>query len=100
MVKRASSNKQRLIEKIKIGPPMLTSFEKARILGARALQLSMGAPPLIDLSDLPSKDPVKIAEEELRRGLLPITIRRITPSGRYQIIPIKWLLEAEKEVYE
>ena len=31
--------------KITIGPPALTRFEKARIMGARALQLSLGAPP-------------------------------------------------------
>jgi RNA polymerase Rpb6. len=34
-------------EKITIGPPSLTRFEKARIMGARALQLSLGAPPFI-----------------------------------------------------
>ena len=35
--------------KITIGPPVLTRFEKARITGARSLQLSMGAPPFIPI---------------------------------------------------
>ena len=35
--------------KILMGPPTLTRFEKARIMGARALQLSLGAPPFIDI---------------------------------------------------
>ena len=35
--------------KITIGPPRLTKFEKARIMGARALQLSLGAPPFIPI---------------------------------------------------
>ncbi len=35
--------------KIELGPPTLTRFEKARIMGARALQLSLGAPPFIEI---------------------------------------------------
>ncbi len=82
---------------IRIGPPKLTRFEYARIVGARALQLSMGAMPLIDVSKLPSKDPVIIAEEELKRGILPITICRRLPNGEYQLIPLKWLLQGTKQ---
>ncbi len=86
-------------DKIRIGPPRLTRFERARILGARALQLSMGASPLIPVESIPRRDPLSIAREELRLGILPITIRRTLPGGEHQIIPLKWLLEAEKEVY-
>jgi len=61
-------------------------------VGARALQISMGAPILIE----PSKNissPIDIAIEELKRGALPITIRRTLPDGvTYQDIPLKWLL--------
>jgi len=81
-----------------IGPKKLTKYEQARIIGARALQLSMGAMPLIALDSLPSRDPLAIAEEELKRGVLPISIRRVLPDGRYQNIPLKWLLEAEKSL--
>jgi DNA-directed RNA polymerase subunit K len=52
-----------------------TRFERARILGARALQISLGAPILIDvLSTL--VDPVDIAELEYAAGRIPITVRR------------------------
>ncbi|MEM1507174.1 MAG: DNA-directed RNA polymerase subunit K [Candidatus Bathyarchaeia archaeon] len=78
-------------KKIIIGPPHLTRFEKARICGARALQIAMGAPVLIEVTkDL--KSPIDIALEELKRGVLPITIRRMLPDGTYQDIPLKWLL--------
>ncbi len=54
----------------------LTKFEKARIIGARALQISMGAPVVIDV---PSNmiDPVDIAMLEYDNGFVPITIRKI-----------------------
>ena len=42
----------------------LTRFERARILGARAIQISMGAKPLVDVTD--SLDPIDIAYEELK----------------------------------
>ena len=52
-----------------------TRFERARILGARALQVSLGAPILIDV---PSTlvDPVEIAELEFAAHRIPITVRR------------------------
>lgn len=80
---------------IQIGPPTLTRFELARILGARALQVSMGAPVLFDLDDegQEESDPLLIAEAETKKGILPISIRRILPDGRYQDIPMRWLLK-------
>ncbi|MBS7640133.1 MAG: DNA-directed RNA polymerase subunit K [Candidatus Bathyarchaeia archaeon] len=82
--------------RVLIGPPKLTRFEKARIVGARALQIAMGAPILVEVKEN-MKSPVDIALEELKRGVLPITIRRTLPDGTYQDIPLKWLLEGEKE---
>ncbi|MCQ5376469.1 MAG: DNA-directed RNA polymerase subunit K [Candidatus Methanomethylicia archaeon] len=73
-----------------LGPSILTRFERARVLGARSLQISMGAPPLIETS---LGTPLEIAEEELKSGALPITIRRRLPDGRHQDIPIKWLVK-------
>ena len=75
-----------------IGPPKLTRFERARIVGARALQISMGAPILIELSEKLTS-PIDIAIKELEIEILPITIRRTLPDGTYQDIPLKWLLE-------
>jgi len=53
-----------------------TRFERARILGARALQISMGAPAFLR-SDGKTTDPLSIALDEFERGLIPITPRRI-----------------------
>ena len=72
---------------ITIGPPTLTRFEKARIMGSRALQLSLGAPPFIDFSKNISTS-LEIAMEELHQKVIPIVIRRTLPNGDYQNIPI------------
>ena len=57
------------------GPSEYTRFERARILGARALQVSLGAPILIDVPPT-LVDPVEIAEREFAGGRIPITVRR------------------------
>jgi len=67
--------------------PTLTRFEKARIMGSRALQLSLGAPPFIDFSENISTS-LEIAMEELQQKVIPIVIRRTLPNGDYQNIPI------------
>jgi DNA-directed RNA polymerase subunit K len=56
----------------------LTRYEKARIIGARALQLSMGAPTLIKISG-DFAEPLSIAIKELEAGVIPITVRRNMP---------------------
>ena len=61
--------------KIRIGPPRMTKYERARIIGARALQISLGAPVLIPLDKDTPRDPVEIAMRELELGILPIIIR-------------------------
>lgn len=73
--------------KIAIGPPTLTRFEKARILGARALQLSLGAPPFITIP-ANARTSLDIALKELDDRVIPIVIRRRLPNGDYQNIPI------------
>jgi DNA-directed RNA polymerase I, II, and III subunit RPABC2 len=76
--------------KVLIGPAWLTRFEKARITGARSLQLSLGAPPLVKVPEHATSS-ISVAVEEIERKALPISIRRILPSGRYQDISIEWL---------
>lgn len=84
--------KPRKDKQVIIGPPKLTRFEKARIVGARALQLSLGAPPLVVVrSDI--NDSISLAEFELMHKALPISVRRVLPDGKYQNIPILWLLD-------
>jgi len=76
-------------KKITIGPPTLTRFEKARIMGARALQLSLGAPPFIPIPKS-ARISLDISMEELEQRVIPITIRRVLPNGDYQNIPIDY----------
>ena len=78
--------------KILIGPVRLTRFEKARITGARSLQLSLGAPTL---HKIPNEltDTILIAKYELDKKTLPISIRRIFPNGLFQDIPIDWTIK-------
>ena len=77
---------------ITIGPKWLTKYEKARIIGARALQISMGAPVIIDMKGAPMGR-YGFAEAELRSGLLPMTVRRSLPTGEYIDIPLAVLLK-------
>ena len=78
-------------EYVKIGPIFLTRYEKARIVGARALQISYGAPILVD-KPINMVDPIKIAMLELKLRILPLTIRRDNPSGEFQDIQINQLI--------
>ena len=77
--------------KILMGPPTLTRFEKARIMGARALQLSLGAPPFINTETYieNKKTSLDISMKELEERVIPITIRRVLPNGDYQNIPLE-----------
>jgi len=50
-----------------------TKYEKARIIGARALQIAMGAPVLIATEEI---DPIEVAIEEFEKGVIPITVKR------------------------
>ena len=72
---------------IVIGPPMLTRFEKARIMGARALQLSLGAPVFIEIPKNAATS-LEIAMEELKQKVIPIVIKRTLPNGDYQNLPL------------
>ena len=72
---------------IVIGPPMLTRFEKARIMGARTLQLSLGAPVFIEIPKNATTS-LEIAMEELKQKVIPIVIKRTLPNGDYQNLPL------------
>jgi len=66
-----------------MNPETFTKYEKARIIGARALQLAMGAPLLLDLKEEDLEkimyNTVAIAKMEFEKGILPITIKRPLP---------------------
>jgi len=63
-----------------------TRYERARLIGSRALQIAMGAPMLIELKkeDLEKirYNPVEIAKMEYKEGLLPIEVKRPLPHER------------------
>ncbi len=87
-----------------------TRFEIARILGARALQISMDAPLLISLTDEELNemhyDALKIASKEFYSGVLPISVRRPMPTKtgaklqpvREESMDDEKIVEKEKEV--
>ena len=60
----------------------LTKYERARVLGTRALQISMNAPIMVDLDG--ETDPLRIAEKELRERKIPIIVRRYLPDGSHE----------------
>ena len=78
----------------------LTRFEVARIIGARALQIALGAPVLIENKEN-EFDPIKIAEEEFKAIKVPMTIKRTLPNGEVNVVDIKtairnWLEDHQK----
>lgn len=64
----------------------ITKYEKARIIGTRALQLSNGSTPLVQVDGL--TDVMDIAEKELREYKMPIIVRRKMPDGSYTDIRV------------
>ncbi len=68
--------------KQKITTRYLTKYERARLLGTRALQLSQNAPPLVEVDG--ETDPLKIAGKELRERKLPLIVRRYLPDGSFE----------------
>ena len=78
-------------KKIKIGSIFITRYERSRIIGARALQLSFQASPFIEVPP-ELGDPIDIASYELDNKVLPITIRRKLPNGDFQNVPVSWLI--------
>ena len=63
-----------------------TKYEKARMLGSRALQIAMGAPFLVKISkqelEKLSYNPIEIAKLEFEKGVFPLTIKRPSPGPR------------------
>jgi len=60
----------------------MTKYERARILGTRALQISMNAPIMVELAG--ETDPLQIAMKELKEKKIPLIIRRYLPDGSYE----------------
>ncbi|KAI9164364.1 subunit common to RNA polymerases I, II, and III [Blastocladiella emersonii ATCC 22665] len=70
------------VRKERITTPYMTKYEKARVLGTRALQISMNAPVMTELNG--ETDSLHIAMKELREKKIPLIIRRHLPDGSYE----------------
>lgn len=68
----------------------MTKYERARVLGTRALQISMNAPVMVDIGG--ETDPLKIAMKELRERKIPMIIRRYLPDNSYEDWPLDDLI--------
>jgi DNA-directed RNA polymerase I, II, and III subunit RPABC2 len=68
----------------RITMPYLTKYERVRVLGTRAKQISLGAKILVKNIDLKTKKPLEIAKIELEQGVIPFKIRRPLPNGKIE----------------
>jgi DNA-directed RNA polymerase I, II, and III subunit RPABC2 len=66
----------------RITTPFMTKYERARVLGTRALQISMCAPIMVELEN--ETDPLQIAMKELKAKKIPLIIRRYLPDGSFE----------------
>ncbi|PAV69631.1 hypothetical protein WR25_25045 [Diploscapter pachys] len=66
----------------RVTTPIMTKYERARVLGTRALQIAMGAPVMVELEG--ETDPLEIARKELKCKRIPIIIRRYLPDGSFE----------------
>jgi len=64
-------------------PPVYTKYERARVIGARALQIAMGAPILLKLKKEDFEhlryNPIALAKKEFEEGVLPIHVKKRPP---------------------
>ncbi|KAK9905618.1 hypothetical protein WJX75_003178 [Coccomyxa subellipsoidea] len=72
----------------------MTKYERARILGTRALQISMNAPVMVELNG--ESDPLEIAMKELREKKIPFIVRRYLPDGSYEDWTIEELIQSDR----
>ncbi|KAE8210627.1 hypothetical protein CF327_g5526 [Tilletia walkeri] len=77
----------------RITTPYMTKYERARILGTRALQISMNAPVLVAVEG--ETDPLIIAQKELSEKRIPLVIRRYLPDGSYEDWQVSELIQQE-----
>ena len=64
----------------------LTRFERTRLISARALQISLGAPPLVKAKENDSS--INLAKEEFEGKVLPLVVLRRYPNGKFERIEI------------
>lgn len=80
---------------------VFTRFEVARLIGARALQIALGAPLLVETKK--KLTPIELAKLEFKRRIVPITVKRPLPDGSEIVIDAKratdnWLKKHGEEI--
>ena len=78
----------------------LTRFEVARLVGARALQVSLGAPILVKVEET---NPIEISKGEFKEKIIPITIKRKLPNSEENVVDVKkgienWMIDNKGEI--
>ncbi|KAG2200899.1 hypothetical protein INT46_000532 [Mucor plumbeus] len=76
--------------KVKQTTPYMTRYERARILGTRALQISLNAPVMVELDG--ESDALVIAMKELREKKVPLIVRRFLPDQTFEDWDVKDLI--------
>lgn len=71
---------------VRITSPFITKYEKARVIGVRAVQISKNSPLYLNNENIANMnwDPLTIAEKELSENKIPFLIRRYLPDGSYE----------------
>ena len=77
-----------IVDKLHRSLPILTKYEKAKVLGQRTKQLNMGSTPFVAV-DRMTMDNSIIAEEELKSKKLPFIIQRPMPGGGVEYWHVK-----------
>ncbi|ORX37626.1 RNA polymerase, subunit omega/K/RPB6 [Kockovaella imperatae] len=78
---------------IRVTTPYMTKYERARVLGTRALQISMNAPVLVPVEN--ETDPLEIALKELKAQKIPLVIRRYLPDNSFEDWKVEELIQQE-----
>lgn len=78
------ATKESMATNKKISIPYLTKYERAKIIGYRATQISRGAEPFIDPYKYGITDTIEIARKELELKQMPLIVRRKMPNGKYE----------------
>ncbi|WWD04217.1 hypothetical protein V865_002284 [Kwoniella europaea PYCC6329] len=78
---------------VRVTTPYMTKYERARVLGTRALQISMNAPVLVPVEG--ETDPLEIALKELAAKKIPLVIRRYLPDNSFEDWKVEELIIQE-----
>ncbi|CAD8062694.1 unnamed protein product [Paramecium primaurelia] len=76
------SKGRKVMKNERITPPFLTKYERARVIGTRALQISKNSPIYVDPKE--TTDPIQVAQQELNENKIPFIIRRYLPNGNFE----------------